>query len=63
MVFLEKYKQTTNFLHGENGSNTLKGLVGQYTSDSENEDVQQPSNKLDDKVNDFLKVQNYNSIH
>lgn len=59
-AFTEKYKQSTNSVPGENGSNPLKGLLGQYNSDSETEDVQQTANKLDDKVNDFLKVHKLN---
>ncbi|XP_051156262.1 formin-binding protein 4-like isoform X2 [Leptopilina boulardi] len=51
----EIYKQSSNLIPGENGSNPLKGLLGQYNSDSETDDVQQTSNKLDDKVNDFFK--------
>ena len=60
---LDKYQQIANAHPEENGSsnNPLKGLLGQYNSDSETDDAQHPSNKLNDKVNDFLKVyQNLN---
>ncbi|XP_033214231.1 formin-binding protein 4-like isoform X2 [Belonocnema kinseyi] len=56
-LWQDKYQQIANDHPDENGSpsNPLTGLLGQYNSDSETEDAQQPSNKLNDKVNDFLK--------
>lgn len=44
-----------------NGSpvNSLSNLVGQYNSDDETDQTSKPrSHKLNDQVNDFLKVEN-----
>lgn len=64
----DKYQQIVVDHPEQNGSqsNPLANLLGQYNSDSEADEDNKPpeniaSNKLNDQVNDFLKV-NWNGI-
>lgn len=64
MFFADKYEQIVDE-HGEENDSTknpLINLVGHYDSDSETDDKKMSSNKLNDKVDDFLKV-NFSFLH
>lgn len=57
MLILDRCKPASNLQSAQNESNNpLANLLCQYNSDSDTEDSKKDTQKLDDQVNDFLKV-------
>jgi len=53
----DRYKPVSNVQPVQNESNNpLANLLCQYNSDSDTEDSKKDTQKLDDQVNDFFKV-------